>query len=80
MDAQGTDKGTFIIVLDSTTFYCKASTRDEAGLWIQAIYSEIKHPLFENRSHYPDKDKKNALFKNYEAELTTTTSHKLKAP
>jgi hypothetical protein len=33
-------------MIESTIYYFKAANRDEAGLWIQAVYSEIKHPLF----------------------------------
>lgn len=39
LDSQNNEKCTFIIIVGSTTYHFKDITRDEAGLWIQAIYS-----------------------------------------
>lgn len=33
----------------------KAANRDEAGKWVQAIYAELGHPLFDNRNPSPVK-------------------------
>lgn len=78
LDSQNNEKCTFIIIVGSTTYHFKDMTRDEAGLWIQAIYSQIKHPLFENKNQCSEREKKNALFKNLETELATTCTNKRK--
>ena len=70
---------TFVIITGNEKYCFITSSRDEAGRWIQAIYSEIGQPVYENKTlAQVSKDKRDCLFKNFEAELTTTATVKLK--
>lgn len=69
---------TFVVVLGTDKYYFSAKSRDEAGLWVQAIYSEIGQPLYENKESIIPKDKRDCLFKNFEAEMATTATLRVK--
>lgn len=69
----------FVISIGSDKYFFTSPTRDEAGKWVQAIYSEIGKPIYESKAVVIAKEKRDCLFKNYDVEPATTASLRIKS-